>query len=475
MTISKPTGQPLKWIAVVANQTQFELRIEPRQVVAVDAQGAELERWELLADDAPEPIPALNEGWQAITLVTIGDPNSPYTQARQALRQADTDKARKLLTDAIKEQPQQPLLHFLLAWVEEFSGKKDPASLQVRRSALETVAASSAVDLVRMITLANFPALGETRIFEILQSIPDDRRTAEALFTLAEQARDLGRLEEATSYAERALTLEKRQAERTQCQILQIELLLRRQQLQRAEEIEKTLTDLTDEQLSDLARLFADAKAFDVTDRCYDQLRQRTKLTGHALARQFELQAELYPPGKRRWELLAAAQSALPKSEGHIRRFIGHIIAEAVNPEDAAIINGLAAAQKNEKVRNELKLLEARLEEDAKRASDIIYEFEMAQGIPSDQFFWALQKLENGNRPADVVKVIETRIKRGEQLEPGVALILREAYSRLGRDDDAQRAGTHQFRNVSPTPVRNDPPRNDPPRNPQGGGFFSVK
>ena len=476
VTVSKPSGQPSKWIAVVANQTQFELRFEPRQVVAIDAQGAELERWELLADDAPQPIPALHEGWQAITLVTIDDANSPYTQARQALRQADTDKARKLLTDALKEQPQQPLLHFLLAWVEEFSGQKDPASLQVRNSALETVVASSAVDLVRMITLANFPALGETRIFEILQSIPDDRRTAEALFTLAEQARDLGRLEEATSFVEKSLALEKRSTERTQCQILQIELLLRRQQLQRAAEIEKTLTDLTDEQLLDLARLFADAKAFDVTDRCYDQLRQRTKLTGLALARQFELQAELYPPGKRRWELLATAQTSVPKSERRIRHFIDYIIAEAVNPEDAPIINGLAAAQKNEKIRIELKLLEARLEEDAKRASDIIYELEMAHGIPSDQFFWALQKLENGNRPADVVSVVETRIKRGEQLEPGVALILREAYSSLGRDDDAQRAGTHQFRNLSPpTPVRNDPPRNPAGGGGGGGGFFSVK
>lgn len=59
MTISKPTGQPTKWIAVVTNQTQFELKFEPQRVMALDAQGALLESWELLADDAPKQIPAL--------------------------------------------------------------------------------------------------------------------------------------------------------------------------------------------------------------------------------------------------------------------------------------------------------------------------------------------------------------------------------------------------------------------------------
>ena len=115
-------------------------------------------------------------------------------------------------------------------------------------------------------------------------------------------------------------------------------------------------------------------------------------------------------------------------------------------------------------------LLEARLEKDEKQACDLICEVEMRQTIPRDQLLWALQKLTNGNRPADVVRIVETRIKHGEQLNTDVALILSQAYSSLGRDHDAERAGTHQFRSVVP-PV----PNKQRPAPAAGGGQFSVK
>ncbi len=468
-TISKATGQPLKWVAVVNNKPQFELRFEPRQVVAVDPQGAVLERWELLADDAPQPIPALNEGWQAITLVTIGDPTSTYTQARQALKQADAETARKLLTDSIKEQPQQPLLHFLLAWVDEFSDQKSPANLEARKSALRVVAASSAGDLIRSITRANFPSLGEKGFVAILQMIPEEHRPAQAFFALAEHTRDSGHIEQALGFVDHALRLENRPAERTRIQILQIELLLRSQQLQRAMEIEKSLTDLTDDQLIEVARLFALAKADDVTDRCYNQLRQRTEPSGLALAYLFEDQAELYPHGKRRWELLLAAHAAVPKSERHVRRFIDRVLDEA---KDTAIINSLAADQKEKKVRYELKMLEAKLEKDEKRVADLVDEIETSHGIQSDRVAWALHKLQAADRPLQIVNMLEARIKRGEQLEPVMGLILAKAYQNLGRDTDAQRAASHPVRyTTQPT----SGPNNPRPGSGNGTGFFSVK
>lgn len=469
-TFSKQTGQPVKWVAVVADQSQYELRFDRRQITAVDPDGVELERWELISNDAAGPIPALNEGWQSITLVTIGDTNSPYVLARQALRKAETATAKALLTKSLGEQPQQPLLHLLLAWCEEFAGKRDPASLQTRRVALERVLGSSAQDLVRLISPRNFPILGELGVFKLLMTIPENERSAEIWGAMAQQAHALGRSDDAILFVQKALDLEKRPAERTESRVLQVELLLSRHQLQQARAIAEQLTDLTDQQLAVLAHLFAGAEDLDAADRYYDQLRERSPASGLALARMLEIQADLHPRGRRRWELLAAAQVNVPNFDLGNSRYLGQIIAEAESPADGTILGELAATVKNEKLRTYLKMYEADLITDKQRSADIVLELGLARRIPQDKFFWALRVLERAERSADLIRLVEDRLLRGERLELGDDLLLREAYLKVGRAVDARRAGTQQFLKATPPSQPKTIPA--PVR---GGGFFSIK
>lgn len=471
-TFSKVTRQPIEWKAVAGKRLQLVLEMDLRSVVARDPDGKELERWELIADETPRPIPALKDGWGLALVVDLNDLESLYEKARQALIRADYADARRNLTEALARQPGQPLLNLLLAWCGEFEGPADDARKQATQAALQQVLASPADDLIAILTATNFPSLGDAGLYQLLRSIPAERRSGEVWMQLAEHEREVSRYPEAQSSVERSLAMGTYPAERIRRRILWIDLLLRNNKLEDAATAAKQLDGATEAQLLQLAALFASAGMHDIDDSLFERVRQQTQLTGIDLSLLLSQRANQYPKGKNRWRLLLEAHAVTPEESFYGRNYLLEmVIDEAETNDDAMILRELASMQKVESVRTRLRLTEADLLDDRKAAGEIVLELMQAGRVPEQHFYWSLKVLEEAGRSAEIVNIVEGRLRKGRPIDLRTQLVLRDAYAKLGRDADAQRAHDNRFNNVAPQP--RPAPARPAPANP-GTGFFNV-
>ena len=160
VTFSKQSGEPVKWQSVLVNQLQYELQFSPKTVIAVDASGVELERWELVKDDALETLPALDEGWGDFILVEPSKPDVPFAKARDAIRLGDRDAAVRMLAKLLVERPDQPLVNFLYAWSFRIPNRDDAEQSRALRQSLTRLALAGPTDLLRLVTPESFPSIG---------------------------------------------------------------------------------------------------------------------------------------------------------------------------------------------------------------------------------------------------------------------------------------------------------------------------
>ncbi len=490
-TYAKLTRQPDKWVAVVGNQPQFELEFDLKAVVARDPRGRELERWELIAEEATRPIPPLNRDWgnalivdardgeavlersektkDANTEAAVTSTGQLYSAAYRSMFRGDYVDARRLLKSALQIQPDQPLLNLLLVWTGEFTDRRTDPDVRANRTALEQVFGSSADPLIRLVTPTNFPSLSPADIQEALSAVPVERRSAEVWTRLAEHERAAGHWEMALAMVEQALR-KSTDDEGPRRLILKIDLLLRSGGNAEAKRLALSVTSASNAELLQIADLFAGAGLRDVEDQIFERIRQKTQPKGEELAQLLERQADTYPIGKRRWELLLEAQAALPGDKNLTDDIPQIIWDEATSNEHALILGELAATVQNKSVQAKLRIIQADLLDDRKQAGQIIQELSDAGQIGEDHFYWSLKVLEEAERFPDIVRIIEARLKKSRPIDLRVQLILRDAYTRLGRETDARRADDERFRNIAPLP-RPAPPRPAP----MGTGFFSVK
>jgi hypothetical protein len=87
--------------------------------------------------------------------------------------------------------------------------------------------------------------------------------------------------------------------------------------------------------------------------------------------------------------------------------------------------------------------------------------------LPDDKLAWACQQLNRARQSGRVIKLLEGRLRRGEDLELDELQELERAYVSAGRERDALRAGLQD-------PVPRDPVTIWPPSGVPGGsgGFF---
>lgn len=486
-TFSKLTRQPTQWLSVAGGQPQFTLEFEAKTVIARDPQNREIERWELIVEDASRSVPELNRDWgqglvvdlshdqptrkldgkadasqgEATTL-TVG---SLYLASRQSLAQGNYAEARRLLLAALQKQPDQPLLNLLLAWTGELMEQRNDAEVQANRAALQRVCTSQAHELIRLITSINFPSRS-AEIHEILLSVPVDQRSTEVWIQLAEYDRAAGRHDTALSLIEKGLAAASRAEAKRRCQILRVGLLLQTGKQSEAIKAAQLITAADDRQLVQLADLFAGVGLYEMHDSLMAQLRQRSQPAGIELAQLLERQADNHPIGKRRWELLLEAMAAIPKDRNYRAELLGLIRDEATSNEHAIILGEFAKAQQNDDVRVQLKIRQADLLDDRQQAADIILDLKQAGWIKANRLVWALNILKEADRSAEIVAIVEAQLRRGVLPEKTVLQNLRDAYLKRNQVPDAQRAETESVR-VSPLPPA--------PFNAPATGFFSVK
>jgi tetratricopeptide (TPR) repeat protein len=439
-TFSKTTGEPVAWKVVAGKQPQFELQFSPKAVVAVDPDGKELERWDLIANEAPRPIPALTDNWGPLLVVDIANPTTPYASAREVLRQRDYLAAAKELRLALNKQPDSPLVNFLYAWALDAAGAVDDESLQEIQAALARVVISDAGDLVRMVTSANFPSAGCSGI---LLAVPEDRRSGHVWTMLAESAQSSGRHQVALTFLNRAFSLPARPIDMARRRLMQAELLMLTDQLHAAIDAFKKLDSVSDDDLLRFADLFARHGGIDFSDTLYERYRLQTAPTGLVLAQLLEHQATRLPVGPRRWDLLIQASMAVPAEHPLRQQSLDQITADAREAEHLKEIASLADRVADPAIALELRMHCIDMQEDREEAGRVLIGMMDSGRIPAERFHWAIVMLTSAERFEDVVRLVEAKLRAREDLHEETCGMLTEAYERLGREVDASRARSH--------------------------------
>ena len=473
-TFSKQSGLPVKWLSVVASEPQYELRFEGKLIVAVDPNGKELERWELVSEEAVAPLMPLEENWGDFVVVDPRVTDAPLALARAALRKGEYAVATEALSKLVAERPEQPLLNFLLAWSCEFADKPSAALARQQRAALSRVAAAGPSDLLRLLTPGNFHTLGSIGLHEMLLAAPVELRTAELWDQLAELAIGFENFEMALTHVDHAIGLTTNEADRITRQLLRVELLLRNKRPREAEATAKQLAEqnLTTGQLAELGDLFGREGLFDLAAVYFERVRRTGPPTGEELAQLFFREARWHPPGERRWSLIIAAEEALPMKHSDRGLYGSFVLQEADQPGQAAILGKLADTAKHAATRTHLRLRQAELTEDATLASDIALDLLRTKRIGAERRLWIIETLQRANRTEEIVQLLEPVLRRGERLSPQLILRLTEAYTTLGRTVDARRGATEA---TERPPAPQQSPWQQMPQRGGGGGFFSVR
>jgi len=456
VTYSKLTRQPTRWQSVVGNVPQFELMFDIREIVAHDLQGRELERWKLVHEEPPEPLAEIDIWPGSIVVDTMAGATEPsmYHQIRQLLRDGNYTSARDELQLALRTRPDQPLLNLLSAWASEWTEPADPHSREARKAALKRVAASGADDLIRLLTPATFPSLTATELSQILNSVPEARRSAVAWMLIADSERTARHFEEALVAVDRALALPLGHVEQTELRIRKAELLLRTGHPQSAVLKREDLSSVSNDLLMSLADQYAEAGLFDMNEALYDDVITRSRISRNVLQQVREHQASHFPPGKRRWTLLLQAHDAFPEDSFATENLLGQIRDEARSSNDAQILGELATSAPSSPARTQLKIMQANLLDDPAAAAEVVLSLVGEDRVPDDLRLWAADLLERGGRFDGVVRLLESGLRLGRPLSPRLQAELHTAYSRLGRTEDARR--------VAPR----DEPAGDPDRQP---------
>ena len=472
-TFSKQTGLPVKWLSVVANEPQYELRFEAKLIVAVDPHGKELERWELVSEDAVVPLMPLDKSWGDFVVVDPRVTDAPLALARAALRKGEYAAATEALSKLVAERPEQPLLNFLLAWSSEFADKPSAAQARQQRSALSRVAAAGPSDLLRLLTPGNFHTLGSIGLHEILLATPAERRTAEYGDQLAELAIGFENYEVSLTHVDRAIEVTTDEADRITRQLLRVELLLRNKRPREAEAAAKQLAEqnLTTGQLAELGDDFGREGLFDTAALYFERVRRTGPPTGEVLSQLFFREARWYSPGERRWSLVIAAEEALPMQHSDRGLYGSFVLQEADEPKHAAILGRLADTAKHPATQTHLRIRQAALTEDAELASNIALDLLRSKRIGAERRSWIVEILQRANRHAEIVQLLEPVLRRGDRLTPDLIRRLTDAYTALGRTVDARRGATEA---TERPPAPQHIPWQQPWRG-GGGGFFSVK
>jgi hypothetical protein len=328
---------------------------------------------------------------------------------------------------------------------------------------LQRIATSDADDLVRLISPSTFGSLSPSTL---LLSVPNERRSAETWTQLSEMMRSSEKHQLALTFINRALAMPASPAVKSRRQLLKLELLLLTNQHPQAAELVGQIENLTDEQLLGLADLFARFERNDVAARLFEQVRQRSNPQAADLALLCGRQAGYLKKSPRRWELLVEGASLLPAGSSAREQFLEQVFEEANHHNDSSTLAELAEKSKDAQIAARLRMQQADLMRDRRQAGQIVLNLLKSGLVPQDRFTWAMDVLNEADLSEEVVRIVEARLRRSQPVELGTKTTLRNAYLKLKRPIDAERAATDPFDHVViPKPAAPAPFVG-------GGGFF---
>ena len=437
----------------------------------INAEGKEIERWEVVGDRAKsQPIPDLDKDWTGYVVRHVGDQPSPTLSPSQlALRALQEDKyneAIRILHAALKEQPQQPWLLFLLAWCHDRSPMESDELRRVERDALLQVVRSEAADLIPSIATGYFSKLNDRDIYGILQQQPPDKRTAETWERLAVLAAGLGEFARALEYVEAALAHVATPTVTEARQLLRIDALLQLKRTKAAVESADKLA-ISPDRLADLGDLFARHNEREAADKFFIRAMASEELIAEQRYGLATRQARWYA-GERRWKILLRAAEAPPGNSRLRASALRTILKEMTGGNDAEVAGRLAKATSDAHFRTHLLIRQAELTRHNEEAANICWDLYSRRVLPRNRLIWALERLALADRHKQIIQIAENELRRSRPLPERALDILAHAYTTTGREIDSQRAQT----NHRDVPAQDSDSRSVPAGQLPGSGLF---
>ncbi len=479
---SNADGQPVKVETYVRGELTGSLLFAYRAggpkgtasqtVTLEDAAGKRLMEWRLIESRRKNiQIPPLASGWPGYLQLDRRTPEPIGTHGLRdvllALRRSDWPAAAEALDIQIEDLPQQPLLRYLRAWVVErdryLGAPKDLVD------DLRVVAESGAVELTRTITPDEFSRLSPAGRHYVLLCQRDESRTAEDWESLARAALSASQLERALEYVRQSLQMGSDEDRPFKRILLHADVLLR---LRRADEAILVTSgwaggpDADTEELVRMAELFIEYVQSPTADALLAQALRDDSLPRHRRYDLMKRRAHVHR-GMERWQLLIEALQ-LPQLAAATRQSDTiRLLDELNDPAHAEGIGDLAARTRDVSLRHRLLLRQAELSPSARESAELVWQIVQAGHLPDDKLAWGCQQLNRAEQSGRVIKLLEGRLRGGEDVELGALQELKRAYASAGRERDALRAGLQD-------PVPRDPVTIWPPSGAPGagGGFF---
>ena len=416
-------------------QSQDGLRI----VRALSTANEELARWDELEQTPEADVPTLTQRSPTDVVVDRNQSDAPLIRAHEAFDQYRYQEASRILDGALAEQPDQPLLSFLLAWACEQELDEIPDAPRRRQRALETVIRSEADDLIALVTDGNFPSADQGELLRLLTEAARRRPSLVVLDGIVKLSLQQQERLRALDALQSALTMPG--GATVQRRLLLVDLLLT---LDRVEESHRVADELVSDHsdlavLAELGDTFGKYDVQSTADEYFQRAIQRAGQDPRTKRALLIRQARWHERGPR-WRLLAEAAELMPRSDATWASQIRQIISEAQTADDADVLGELAAKTRRPEYRVQLLLQQAELTDDANEA-DAIYRLLLESGtVDVNDELSILRRLRAIGRPESVVSHLEGRLRRGHNMNKSRIMTLASAYNAVGKTALAQRA-----------------------------------
>ena len=493
IAFSKANGLPVKWEAWMHGELWLGLKFENlgeingeplwQTVIAENADGKILERWELVAQPA-QPAPVVEATLAPLAEWPAYLPwddrlrgrilQAPLGRALDAARNAEWALAQTNFDAALVQFPDHPLLQYLKAWTlkleqSDLRSRRLPGVVNPQENApvvdlaaldqamhekivalLTPVVSQAPAELAQGVNTRTFPDLGPQALHALLSLRPEATRGVRDWEQLAETSRQELNLERAVNEMLKAMELAGQATDTGSLTAFERERLLETWliELQRLPEALTrinafaTRPTTSPEQIATLAELLNAYRQTKEARRFLDLALAHPSATGVRRAPLLKILAT-GQTGPARWRALLEATALLRLHSGNRQETLDELIRE-LDVSQVKLVGTLADETQDRPLRTALLRHQIALYDkslDFKAAADIAWRLH-TEGLPPADFHWLCQHLSRADQSDRLISLLEARLQTTWPLHAIEYDWLATAYNNTGRLADAHRART---------------------------------
>jgi hypothetical protein len=488
LTVGRRHGLPTEWESRLDGRPVLRLRFEEldetggqpfwKKVIAEDAAGFEIERWELVhSTTLRSDIVALDAGWNDSLLLDLREQERPHSpllvQILRAIRLRDWPAADRALAEALKDRPEHPLLLLIKAWsLTQRDGDHEAEIVPLLKGVAR---GGGGAALLQSRTEKSFAALGDAGIYEILLEQPIARRRVSDWDNLAQAAVRAGKPHEAAAHLKAAIDQAGPAGDDPERARQLVELLLETRHVAEGVALAAARAarpDVKPEDLLGLAEALHQWGALSEAAKFLRQALAGREVAGERRYRLLQRRANL-ETGPVRWRTLMEAIETLPPRSPLRAASTEAILADLTDAALGDQAGKMGDEAKDRTMQAAFRLRQAELfllRANLGAAADIGWTLYESKQLPAERIPWLFARLAAARQDERLIQVAEERLRAGKALEFSVFEALGTAYEAVGRPDAARRARTNA---------------RDLPASPRGGfmthgptmgvGFFAVE